>query len=143
MTLMFLLGGHDYIKTIVTKEQLKMKFDDENKIITVETPGGHILTMDDNEQTFSMVDSNNNSIVMDSSGIAISTDNDISITAKGSIAAEATSDFTAESSTGDVTISGLNVSCEAQAAFTAEGNATAELSASGQTTVKGGLVMIN
>jgi hypothetical protein len=38
---------------------------------------------------------------------------------------------------------GLNVACEAQVGFTGKGSATAELSAAGQTTVKGAIVMIN
>jgi hypothetical protein len=37
----------------------------------------------------------------------------------------------------------LNVNCEAQVGFAGKGSATAELSAAGQTTVKGGMVMIN
>jgi hypothetical protein len=37
----------------------------------------------------------------------------------------------------------VNVSCEALAGFTGKGAATAELSASGQTTIKGAIVMIN
>jgi hypothetical protein len=43
----------------------------------------------------------------------------------------------------DVKASGMNVQCEAKVGFTGKGNATAELSASGQTTVKGAMVMIN
>ena len=43
----------------------------------------------------------------------------------------------------DVKIDGLNIVNNAQVGFTAKGNATAEISASGQTTVKGSMVMIN
>ena len=43
----------------------------------------------------------------------------------------------------DVSAKGMNVNLEAQTGLTAKGNATAELSASGQTTVKGAMVMIN
>ena len=43
----------------------------------------------------------------------------------------------------DVNVEGMNVNHTASAGFTAKGNATAELSASGQTTVKGAMVMIN
>jgi hypothetical protein len=37
----------------------------------------------------------------------------------------------------------MNVNHTANVGFSAKGNATAELSASAQTTVKGGIVMIN
>jgi hypothetical protein len=40
-------------------------------------------------------------------------------------------------------LAGLNVSASAQAGFKAQGTASAELSAAGQTSVKGALVMIN
>jgi hypothetical protein len=37
----------------------------------------------------------------------------------------------------------MNVNLTAKTGFTAKGNASAEISASGQTTVKGSMVMIN
>ena len=43
----------------------------------------------------------------------------------------------------DVQAKGLNVTCQGQVAFTGKGAASAELSASGQTTVRGAMVMIN
>ena len=43
----------------------------------------------------------------------------------------------------DVGIDGMNANIQAKVGATVKGNATAELSASGQTTVKGAMVMIN
>ena len=43
----------------------------------------------------------------------------------------------------DVSLEGLNVKAQAKIGASVKGNATAELSASGQTTVKGAMVMIN
>jgi hypothetical protein len=40
-------------------------------------------------------------------------------------------------------VAGLNVSSDAQVGFSAKGTASAELSAAGQTVVKGAMVMIN
>ncbi|WP_298841276.1 type VI secretion system tip protein VgrG [uncultured Roseobacter sp.] len=122
------------LKTITTRSELRMTFDDDKKIITVSTPGGHTLTLDDDASTFSMEDMNGNSIVMDDSGIAITSDKDISITATQNITAEATQ---------DATIEGMNITCTAQTELTVEGNATAKLSSGGQTTVEGSIVMIN
>lgn len=42
-----------------------------------------------------------------------------------------------------IALNGMNIDCRAQVAFTAKGAAMAELSASGQTTIKGAMVMIN
>lgn len=122
------------IKTIVTRSELKLTFDDDKKIITMETPGGHTVIMDDDATSITMRDSNGNSLVMDSGGITMDSSADITMTAAGNISAEAT---------GDATINGANVTCEGQAGFTGKGGASAEVSAGGTTTVKGAMVQIN
>ena len=43
----------------------------------------------------------------------------------------------------DAALEGMNVTVQGKVGATVKGNATAELSASGQTTVKGAMVMIN
>ncbi|MCH8207813.1 MAG: Rhs element Vgr protein, partial [Nitrospinae bacterium] len=67
---------------------------------------------------------------------------DISITAKGKVTIDAVGEV-GITSKADVKVEGLNVSNTAKVGFTAKGNATAEISASGQTTIKGAMVMIN
>ena len=71
-------------------------------------------------------DENGNKIQMNSDGIEIESIGDINISAQG-----------------DVNIEGINVNAKANAQFTAEGSAGAELSAGGQTVVKGAIVQIN
>ncbi len=66
-----------------------------------------------------------NKIVLDSTGITIK---GLKVTVEG---------------TTDASVSACNVNITAQAAATFKGAASAELSASGQTTVKGAIVMIN
>ena len=83
-----------------------------------------------------------NEIVMDSSGISLSSAKDIRLKAKGAITMDATSKISATAKQ-DVSLEGLNVKVQAKVGATVKGNATAELSASGQTTVKGAMVMIN
>ena len=62
---------------------------------------------------------------------------------KGNINLKAVSGISMEASGGDLKGKGLNVSLEAQVSMKAAGNASAEFSASGQTTLKGAMVMIN
>ena len=130
------------IKSITTKSQLKVSFDDEKKITKIETPGGNSFTLNDDAKSIEVVDQNGNSIKMTSSGIDISSGKDINIKATGNISLNATGKLDLKA-TQDAAVSGMNVTNTAQMGFTAKGNATAELSASGQTTVKGGIVMIN
>jgi Rhs element Vgr protein len=134
--------NNNYIKTIITKSKLKISFDDEKKILTIVTPGGNSITLSDDAKSVEVVDQNNNLLKMTSSGINLQSAKDITIKATGSITLDATSklNLTAKQ---DIAVSGMNVNNTAQVGFTAKGNATAELSASGQTTVKGGIVMIN
>ncbi|WP_300056539.1 type VI secretion system tip protein VgrG [uncultured Roseobacter sp.] len=124
----------NFIKQIVTKEKMKLIFDDEKKIITVETPGGHSVVMDDDATSITLTDSTGNKIEMASGGISMTSPGDITLSADGAISISATT---------DATLTGMNVTAEADTAFTGKGGATAEVSASGQTTVKGGIVMIN
>lgn len=122
------------LKAIVSREDLRVDFDDDKKILKLSTPGGHAITMDDDASELKIEDINGNSMTFSSSGIAIASDTDITITATGKIEASATQ---------DATVTGMNVTCEGDIGFTGKGGATAEVSSGGQTTIKGSIVMIN
>lgn len=129
-------------KSIYSKSGINIKFDDEDKILSIETPDKNTIVLDDKAKSISIQDMNDNSIVMDSSGITMNTPKDINLKADGNINLTATSNL-AMKATADATLDGLSITQSAQTSFTAKGNASAELSASGQTTVKGAMVMIN
>ncbi|MCE5347242.1 MAG: type VI secretion system tip protein VgrG [Bacteroidales bacterium] len=129
-------------KGIITKSNLKIEFDDKKKITTIETPGGNKAVLSDDGKSILLQDQNNNKVELSASGITMESIKDIKIVSKSKITIEGTSGVDI-SSTADAKVSGLNINLNAQVGLTAKGNATAELSASGQTTVKGGLVMIN
>jgi len=65
-------------------------------------------------------------VLMDSDGITLDSPSDVSIKA-----------------TGDLNIEATNLNLKANAGFKAEGSASAEISSSGSTTVKGSIVQIN
>ena len=130
------------IKALRTKSGLEIRFDDEKKITTIETPGKNSITLDDDQKEITLSDQNRNKVVLSSSGISLDSPKDIKITAKGKITIDAMGELSASSKM-DVKLSGLNIQATANIGFTAKGNATAEISASGQTTVKGAIVMIN
>lgn len=130
------------IKALVTRCGHKVEFDDDKKIVTIATPSGNTMIFDDDDKSISITDQNSNSMKFSSSGIDIDSPKDITISAKGKITIDAMDNISATSKA-DVSVSGLNINNEANIGFTAKGNATAELSASGQTTVKGAMVMIN
>lgn len=129
-------------KSIHTKSGIKIRFDDEDKILVIETPGGNSFTLDDKNKTIKAEDLNKNSLVMDEKGITLDSPGDINLKSQKNVTIEATSNISLKA-TSDLKGEGLNIDMSAQTGFTAKGNASAELSASGQTTVKGAMVMIN
>lgn len=129
-------------KGIVTNSKMKIVFDDDKIECWTETPAGNKLTFSDDQQSITMEDQHGNKMVMNDSGIEIESPFDIKIKATGTMDLEATGAITIKSDQ-DVKMQGLNVEAKANVGFKAEGSATAELKASGQTTVKGAIVMIN
>ena len=138
----YALTADNFIKSIVTKSELKLEFDDEKKIITLITPGENKIVISDEDKSIVLQDQNNNKVELSPDGILLDSPRDIKITAKGKITIDAAGGV-GTSSKADVKIEGLNINNNAKVGFVAKGNATAELSASGQTTVKGAMVMIN
>jgi Rhs element Vgr protein len=138
----YALAAENNTKAIVTRCKSKIEFDEKDKVITVTTPGNNKIVLSDKDKSILLQDQNDNKVELSPSGIVLDSPKNISITAKGTITLDATGAVSI-SSKADVKSAGLNVACEAQVGFTAKGNASAELSAAGQTVVKGAMVMIN
>lgn len=136
------LTADNFTKAIVTKSELKVEFDDDKKVITIVTPGGNKIVISDDDTSILLADQNNNTVKLGSDGIALDSPKDITITAKGKVSVDAAGGLELNSKA-DIKITGMNVNNEAKVGFVAKGSASAELSASGQTTVKGAMVMIN
>jgi Rhs element Vgr protein len=130
-------------KAIISKSLLKLEFDDADKIITLLTPGGNKLIISDKDKGITLEDLNGNKIKTSTSGIEITSDFNITIKSGQKVAISGTTGVDIACSGGDVGLKGLNVAAEAQIKASIKGTAQAELVASGQTVVKGGVVMIN
>ncbi len=116
----------NHLKGIYTRSEMKLEFDDDKSSITLKTPRGNTLVLDDNAGNILLKDSNGNKIEMTSSGIVIKS--------AGSLDLKAATDFNLE---------GVNVTQQARVDFKAKGGVNAELSANVQTVVKGAMVLIN
>ncbi|WP_339869884.1 type VI secretion system tip protein VgrG [uncultured Algoriphagus sp.] len=113
-------------KGIVTRDKLKLLFDDDKKTISIETPNGNKILLTDDEGAILLEDENGNKISMNSDGITIESAKDLILKANG-----------------DVSIEGTGVEVKASAQLKAEGSAGAEVSSGGQTVISGSLVQIN
>lgn len=116
--------NHD--KGWVTRGEIKFIVNDDDPSVLIEMPSGKKISVNDCDGELSLSDENGNHVLMNSSGITIESSGDISINASG-----------------DLNLVGLNVEAKANAGFTAEGSASAEISSTGSTTVKGSIVQIN
>ncbi|MFT5891006.1 MAG: Rhs element Vgr protein [Dokdonia sp.] len=122
----FTASDDNHEKGFVTRSEMKVVFDDDKKSITISTPAGKIIALDEDAGTIVIEDDNSNVIIIDSNGISMESAGDIAIKASG-----------------DVTIEGTNVAITANAEFKAEGSAGAEMSTSAIAVLKGSLVQIN
>jgi len=114
-------------KGYVSRSDLKLLFDDEKKILRLETPAGKKILMDEDQGVLQMEDENGNKIVMDSNGIVIESAKDLILKAGGKLKGESSADL----------------ELKAGAKFKAEGSAGAEVKTSAIAVLKGSLVQIN
>ncbi|PTX64055.1 Rhs element Vgr protein [Kordia periserrulae] len=131
------------IKAFVSKSGINIQFDDENKILTLQTPSKNTAIFSDEDKQITIQDQNDNSIVMSESGITIKSPKDITIEATQNLTLKGNTGVTIESSGGDVQIKGMNIKQSADMEYSAEGSMTASLQGGTQTTIKGAMVMIN
>jgi Rhs element Vgr protein len=120
-------------KGYVSREKMQFIFDDEKKIIVLETPAGNKMTLSEDGKSIVIEDQNSNKITLDDNGIKIESSKDLTLKAAK-----------------DIKIEGQNVEIKAQTAFKAEGTSSAEVSGanttikgSATTVIKGGMVQIN
>ena len=105
---------------------MKMIFNDEKKMLTLETPAGNKIVMTEDDKDIQLTDQHGNKIIMDQDGIQLESIKDIKLKAAGDVKAE-----------------GVNMELKSSAQLKAEGGAGAELSSGGSTKVKGAMVQIN
>lgn len=127
------LSDDNHKKGYTSREKLLLTFDDEKKVIHLETPGGNTLSLTDEDRGITMQDQNNNKIVLSSDGIAIESAKNLTLKARA-----------------DVKVEGVNVEIQASAGLKASGSGTAELKGASTTvegsaalTLSGGIVKIN
>ena len=136
------LTGENDTKALVARCGSRLEFDERDKVITVTTSGDNRIVISDKDKSVTLKDQNGNTVVLSEAGIKLDSQKDIVLSAKGKVTLDSVGEV-AVSSKADIKLTGLNVGCTAQVGFTGRGAASAELSADGQTTVKGAMVMIN
>lgn len=144
-------------KNFLTKSKLEIDFNEEDKVITIQTPGKNVIVISDEDKGITITDENENQIKMDDSGISIESKSamiikaadDLTISAKSitmkadqAVSIQGGTDVGVKASSA-LNLQGTNATLKASAALTAQGEASAEFKASGNTTIKGAMVSIN
>ncbi|MBL7816703.1 MAG: type VI secretion system tip protein VgrG [Saprospiraceae bacterium] len=124
----------NHIKGFVTRSDMRILFDDENKVITISTPAGNKLIISEKDKAITTTDQSGNSWKMSADGIEIKSASDIKIEATGKIDIKAGADLKMDA---------INIKAKASANAELEGGAKAALKGSAQAEIKGGMVMIN
>ncbi len=125
----------NHLKGLTTRSEMHLTFDDDKKIITIDTPGGNIITISEEDQGISLVDQNGNSIEMNPDGITLDS--------QGKIIMNAAQDIEITAGTALKAESGTDLTLTAGTQFKAEGSAGAEVSTGAIAVLKGSLVQIN
>ena len=120
-------------KGFVTRSGMRLLFHDETKTITIDTPAGNSIVIDEDTTSINITDQNNNTILLDPAGIEVKSPGDIKIEADGNIDIKAGM---------NMTLAATQISAKADASMEIKG-ATTKVSADGITEVKGSLVNIN
>ncbi len=136
------LTAENSVKALITRGKLKVEFDDDMKVITFITPGNNKVILSDDAKSILLQDQNNNKVELSPAGILLDSPKDITLKAAGTVSISAQQNVEVAAKT-DVVVSAMHIDHNAHIAFAARGTATAELSAAGQTIVKGAMVMIN
>jgi Rhs element Vgr protein len=114
-------------KEYVSRSKMKLYFNDEKKLVQVETPGGNKLTLSEEDQSVRLQDQNGNRIEMTGEGILIKSSKNILLKADAEIKLE----------------SGTSLSARGGTELKLEGTSGAEISSPAVTKVKGSLVQLN
>jgi Rhs element Vgr protein len=79
-------GSDDnHLKGYQSRSKLRLTFDDDQKVIVLETPEGNRITLSEQDGKVEIADQNDNKIIMDESGIRLSSATDIVLEAQGTL----------------------------------------------------------
>ena len=127
-----------------TDGKMRIEFEDVKKIITIITPNKHTMVFDDDKDSITIEDPvNKNKMVMDSKGILIQAQKDITIKSNANIIVEATQNIKAKATSNFEMKATAQMKAEGTAGIELKSAATAKLQGAAMTEVKGGIVKIN
>lgn len=120
-------------KGFTTRSSMHLSFNDNTKTITIDTPAGNKITMDEQGMKIEIKDQNNNKLTMDATGIKLESPLNVEIKAGVNLTLAAGA---------MLSIGGASLGVKADGSVSVEG-AVAKFAAQGITEISGSLVKIN
>lgn len=120
-------------KGFTTRSKMHISFNDDTKKISIDTPAGNSIVIDESSTSIKINDQNSNSITMDTKGITLKSPMNIEINAATNLTLKAGA---------QLVIGGLSISMKADGNVEVQG-AMAKVAGQGITEISGGLVKIN
>lgn len=130
------------IKLFRSRSGVEIVIDDARKSIELKTPGNARVRLSDDAKSICLSDANGNVFEMTPDGIRLHSPKRVEIACDGELSITSTSNALIASKMA-MTIDALTASLTGQMDVKVHGSASASLTADGQTTVKGAMVMIN
>jgi Rhs element Vgr protein len=123
-----LQGSDDnHQKLYKSRSGMRLHFDDEKKIMTLDTPSGNALILNEDEESLTLMDQNGNKIALSADGIVLESAKALTIKASTELSLE----------------SGTALTVEGGTELALKGAAQAELSCDAITKITGSVVQIN
>ncbi|UYQ93534.1 type VI secretion system tip protein VgrG [Chitinophaga horti] len=119
-------SNDNYIKRIVTASNLELIFNDDKRSVTVQTPAGKVITVDEDAGMIKLEDEYGNKVTMEQSAVKLEAVANLELKAGA-----------------ELKIAAPNVSVKADAACELNGSASMKVASSGTCVVQGALVQIN
>lgn len=120
-------------KGFFTRSKMRIHFNDDSKTITIDTPAGNSIQLDEQGTKIEIKDQNSNKITLSSSGIKMESTMDIEISAGANLTLKAGA---------SLKVGGMSLAVEASGELGLKG-ASAKLESSGITMINGSMVKIN
>lgn len=117
----------NHLKGFQSREKMKFVFDDEKRIVTLETPAGNKLVLSEDETMIHLEDQNGNKVTLNQDGVTI----------------ESAKDIVLKAPSGDIKAECLNFEAKGSVGAKMGGSGGTELSLSGTADLKGSIVNIN
>ena len=134
-------SNDNHEKGYVSRDGIKMIFNDDEKSYKLETPGGKKITLSDKDGVVLIEDENGNSVKMEASGVTLESASSLTLKAATDIKLEAVNIMLSPSSQFSVSAGGSEIKAGGGSAEFK--SASVKVEGSGITEIKGGLVKIN